>query len=314
MTRKKPGHNLDLGESADAATHKTSPANKDGPEEYTEDASIGGSENGKVKAPHANSADTSSASKSKTHKNQKIVTGELGMVKTNLGLRPSRFGSPFAYSAWLSKHDFFKGLPVESTRVLFDQIVAEAPSLRERFSPSFLLTNDGRNGQFCVYRKREPLGTNSDSGKESNHNSQLELYGFEPNGDQLKLPLFVDPVFVAVHRTHNVRNVLVDSTSSSGSSATTIGSAKNHKVIDVLRVRNPKSGDYEYFVVNTGLDFLSVNGLKVDRTARAGPLPEFAVIEFAVIGFGCSSIFWWRTAAALDYMPVRTSKLSLLTT
>lgn len=271
--------------------------------------SIRRSEDGKTKAPYANSADTSSASKSKNAKKQKIATGESGPVKENLGLRPSRFGSPFAYSAYQNRHDFFKRLLVKSTRVLFDQIVAEAPSLRERLMPGVALTDDGSNGLFCVLKNKESLDTDSDSGEESNSDgSNLALYGFEPGNERMTRALFIDLTSTAVHRTHVFRNVLFDSTSSSDSSSTTSENAKSDKFIDVQRVRNSESGNIEYFILNIGLDFLSTNGTEMNPTVRAGPLPDLAVLEL-----GRSFIFWWRTGAALAYMPVGISTLCLLT-
>lgn len=237
------------------------------------------------------------------------MTGELGPVKEILGLRPSRFGSPFVYSAYQNKHDFFKGLLAKSTRFLFDQVVAEAPKLRDRLSPGLILTDDGSNGLFCGLKKGGSLDTDSDSGEENNSDSSnLALYGFESGENKLTLALFVDPTSTAVHRTHVVRVVLVDLTSSSDSSSTTSENAKANESVDVLRVRNSTSSEFEYFVLNLGSDILSINGINVDPTGKAGPLPDFAVFEL-----GRSSIFWWRTGTALHYMPVRISKLCLLT-
>lgn len=316
MADKKPGQNIRSGESANVSRENT-PAAKDGPEEYTEDFSIGGTEDGKLKAPYADSADTSSASKAKNYSKQKIATGILGRytfpnspmtVKNPLGLKPSRFGSPFAYSAHENKHDFFKGLLAESTRDLFDQVVADASNLREHLLSDVALTDDGSNGQFCVLKKCESSSTDSDSGEETNSDdSKLVLYGFEANEDRLKLDLFVVSASAAVHRTHVVRNDLIGSASSSDASSTTGENTKDDGAIDVRRVQNLKSGETEYFVTKKGLDFLSINGIDVDPTVRAGPLPDFAVFEL-----GHSSVFWWRTAAALDYMPVRDSGVCLL--
>ena len=317
MSHQKPGQNLRSGKSTDVSGEST-PVTKDGPEEYTEDLSIGGSEAGNTKAPYANSADMSSASKANNYKEAEIVTGVLGKktfpnspttVKKPLGLKPSRFGSPFAYAAYQNKHDFFKGLLAESTRDLFDQVVAEASTLRERLSPGTVLTDDGSNGQFCVLKKCESSGTDSESGEESNSDdSKLRLCGFEPNKDRLKLDLFVDSTSAAIYRTHVVRNDLIGSTNSSDASSTTSENAKDDRVIDIQRVQRSKSSDIEYFVQNICLDFLSINGIDVDSTVRAGPLPDFAVFEL-----GHFSIFWWRTAAALDFMPVRDCRLCLLT-
>ena len=318
MARKKPGQNLRSGESVNVSIHETTPVPKDGPEEYTEDSSIRRSEDGKIKAPYANSASTSRASKAKNYRKRETVTGRLGRrtfqnsprtVDRDLVLKSSQFGSPFAYSPYQNKQDFFKGLLAESTRVLFDQVVAETSTLIERLSPGVALTNDGSNGQFCVFKKCEIAGIDSDSREESNsENSKLGLYCFESDEDKLKLAFFVDPTSAALHRTYVVRNGLVGSNDSSDPSSTRSKNSKDDKIIDIRRVRKSQSGEIEYFVINIGLDFLSINGIVVDSTVRAGPLPDFAVLES-----GHSSIFWWRTAAALDYMPVRNSTLCLLT-
>lgn len=72
--------------------------------------------------------------------------------------------------------------------------------------------------------------------------------------------------------------------------------------IEVRRVQDLETGDVDYFVVNEGLN-LRINGICLDRAVAAGLLPDFAVIELEH-----SSFFWWRTAAALDYVPVRGSR------
>ena len=179
---------------------------------------------------------------------------------------------------------FLKGLLAESTRDLFDQVVAEASTLKELLWPGVALTDDGSNGQFCVLKKCESSGTDSDSGEESNSDvSKLRLYGFESNEDRLKLDLFVDPTSAAVHRTHVVRDVLIGSTSSSDASSTTSENVKDDRVIDVRRVRNTRSGKIEYFVINIGLDFLSINGIDVDLPYGLG--------LFQTLRYSSSAIF-----------------------
>lgn len=120
----------------------------------------------------------------------------------------------------------------------------------------------------------------------------------------MELPLFVDATSTAIGRTYVARDELVDSIDSSDSSSTTSGKSEGDKVVDIRRVRSFKTGETEYFVINQELNFLSINGTVVEPTVIAGPLPDFAVLET-----GHKSIFWWRTAAAMDYMPVRGSML-----
>lgn len=297
MTRKKAGQNPTTGDLANVPIHAATPLTKDGPEGYSEDESIGQSEDDETKTSYANFANTSYQSKAKNCREQDIVTGSSGSSKRTLALESSRFGSPFAYLSYQDKHDFFKGLLAESTGILFDQIVAEASTLRERLSRGFAFTNDGSIGQFCMLKECGSPSINSGSGKESNSDdSRLNRYFFGPNDEQLELPLFVDAVSTAIHRTSLARNDLFDS---SNPSSTTSETSRPDNIVDVRRVRISKTGETEYFVINEGLDLLSINGKDVDSTVIAGPLPDFAVFET-----GHTSIFWWRTAAALDYMPV----------
>lgn len=316
MTRSKAGQNPPTRDSADVPAHEATPVIRDGPEGYSEDGSIRRSEKDKTKEPSADSANTSGKSKAKNYRGQDTVTGRFGSgkrtssdsprtIKENLALSSSRFGSPFAYSSNQNKHDFFKGLLPESTCIVFDQVVAEASTLRERLLAGGALTNDGSNGQFCVLKEREFPSINSDSSKESKHDdSKLQFYCFGPSGDdELELLLFVDPSAAANRRTYVVGDNSVDSIDSSDPSSTTSESSKAGKSLEARRVRNSKTGEVEYFVVNNGLDIFSINGTDVGPTTRAGPLPDFAVLEH-----GHFSIFWWRTAAALDYIPSQKRK------
>lgn len=320
MTRIKAGKNLPVEDAAKVPIGEVTPVTKDGPEGYSEDGPIRQSEDDETKAPHASSTSTSSIRKAENYREQDTVRENSGSdrkatpdspqtTKKVIALRSSRFGSPFAYSPYQDKHDFFKGLLAKHTRVLFDRVVAEASFLRKCLSTGAALTNDGRIGYFCVLEERESSSENTDSSEESNSNgSQVILHCFKPNANRFDLSLFVDPTFGAVHRTYIARNNIVDSIDSSDSSSSTSENTDADKILNVCRVRNPSTGEIEYFVVNKGLGLLSINGICVDPTVIAGPLPDFAVLES-----GHFSIFWWRTAAALDYMPVRSSMLCLLT-
>lgn len=317
MTRKKPGQKHPTENSANAPILEATPASKDGPEGYYEDVSIIKFEDDKTKAPYATSANTLSKSKAEIYRERDtvtkssgsgggIITGSPRTIEKDLALKPSRFGSPFAYVSYQNKYDFFKGLLAENTCVLFDQVVAEASTLRERLSRGVALTTDGSNGQFCFLKKCDTLSTNSEA--IDSDDSQLELSCFELNEDRLEIPLFVDPTSAAIHQTHVARDAPVDSINSSDLSSTKIENSKDDRIIDVRRVQNSETGESEYFVMNWSLDLLSINGIDVNPTVRAGPLPDFAVLELERF-----SIFWWRTTAALDFMPVRQSMLRLLT-
>ena len=54
-------------------------------------------------------------------------------------------------------------------------------------------------------------------------------------------------------------------------------------------------------------DDVAINGFHVDQNRIAGPLPDFAVVEVER-----QSYFWWRTADALDYVPVKGSMVCVL--
>ena len=317
MTRKKPEQKQPTGNSANTPIHEATPVTKDGPEGYYEDVSTIKFQSDKPKAPYATSANTLSKSKAEIYRKRDTATGSSGSgggifsgwlstIGKDVALKPSRFGSPFAYGSNQNKHDFFKGLLGENTCVLFDQVVVEASTLRERLSQGVALTADGSNGQFCFLKKPDTPSTNSEA-IDSDH-SQLELSCFEPNEDRLKLPLFVDPTSAAIHQTYVARDAPVDSIDSSDLSSTKIENSKNDRIIDVRRVQNSETGEIEYFVTKRSLDTLSINGIIVNPAVRAGPLPDFAVLELERF-----SIFWWRTTAALDFVPVRESMLRLLT-
>lgn len=219
-----------------------------------------------------------------------------------------RFGSPFAYSSYRDKHDFFKGLLAKSTRVLFDRVVAEASTLMMSISTDVPLTNDGRIGWFCFLEECESSSKNSGSSEASNINgSQVVLQCFGSNTNRFELSLFVDPTFAAIHGAYVTRNDIVGSIDSSDSSSLTSENIIADNILDVRRVRDSGTGNIDYFVVNKNLDRLSINGMDVNLPKIGGPLPDFAVLEI-----GRHTIFWWRTAAALRYMPVREIQVPCL--
>ncbi len=323
MTRNRGEQKLPTAKSAKTSIDEATPGapvTKDGPEGYHEDASIRQFEEDTTNAQYAKSANILSKSKAENYRERDTVTGNFisgrksitGSPRTTekvLALKASRFGSPFAYVSYQSRHDFFKGLLAKKTSFLFDRVVAEASTLRERLSPGVALTSDGSNGQFCFLKQCHSPNIDPDSSGECKSNdSQLELRCFQPNTDRLKLPVFVDSPSAAIHQVSVSKNHPINSIDFSDYSSTNRESSKAENLMGVHRVRNSETGDVEYFVVNQSLNVLSINGIDVDPTVRAGPLPDFAVLEL-----GQFSIFWWRTAAALDYMPVRGSMLCLLT-
>ncbi|CAD6580995.1 MAG: hypothetical protein ASARMPREDX12_000332 [Alectoria sarmentosa] len=67
---------------------------------------------------------------------------------------------------------------------------------------------------------------------------------------------------------------------------------------DVHIRKNYKTDEVDYFVANEKLNLLIINEKHIGRKLAAGPLPDFAVILI-----NRSVIFWWRTRAAMDYIP-----------
>ena len=59
------------------------------------------------------------------------------------------------------------------------------------------------------------------------------------------------------------------------------------------------------FVINPGHAHFLLNGVSVDKSMLAGPLPDFAVIEV-----DDSVAFWWRNCEACDYKPAILAKNS----
>ena len=211
MTRKIVGHNLLREESAQTSFFEVQPVTKDGPERFFEGEPVSQFEDHGIKAPHANSANTSNRSKTKNLRQFNDETEHSGsgrgttldsprVKQGRLTLKPSRFGSPLAYESYQNKHDFFKGLLSKNTRVLFDQVVTEASTLRERLSEEAAFTNNGRNSYFCALKDRESSNIDSDLDEESDSGeSKLQLHCFGPNDDRLRLPLFVGSTSVNTH-------------------------------------------------------------------------------------------------------------------
>lgn len=75
--------------------------------------------------------------------------------------------------------------------------------------------------------------------------------------------------------------------------------------LDFRVLKNAKSDEMDYFVVNEKKDVFIINEKMIGKKLAAGPLPDFAVILV-----GCYVVFWWRTQAALDYMPEAVSQVS----
>ena len=278
----------------------------DGPEELSEHAASDHSEEEETGLVYADSAespsesptsDSSSEGEASNYQQQDTVMGDpesstgspSDSSRKILALNPAPFGSPFAYVSYQNKPDFFKGLLVENTRALFDQVVADALRLKKRLmhrddsTKDGNLADDGSSPHLCVLEKDEDHGLEFDSSKESN-NRKLDIYSFSSDEPEKRIPMYADPNFVAHSRTNVARGDPVDP----------------DKGFDVYRHRNLETSELEYFVENEHSVYLLINGIRVDSSVRAGPLPSFAVLELQDF-----SMFWWRTVAALEYMPVR---------
>ena len=191
------------------------------------------------------------------------TTSELSRAKLrHMPLPPARFGSPFTYKSYQNKEDFFVGLLDKGTRVLFDQVVAEALTLREPLSMTLSPSGNSDNPHLCWLKGRESLSKDADISKESDTNeSKLEFRTFHTD----------------------CNTWLIDADWG----------------IEVVRDRESKPGEIQYFVINHGQNVFRVNDWWVDPAVMAGPLPDFAVFQTAQYSY-----FWWRTATALDYKPV----------
>ena len=160
----------------------------------------------------------------------------------SMTLPPARFGSPFTYRPYQNKQDFFVGLLDKGTRVLFDQVVAEALTLREDLSTEPSLTDNGDNPHVCFLRGRESSSQDTEISEESDTNeSKLEIRVFHTNS----------------------KSWLLDA----------------DMAIEVQRDRGSKPGVIQYFIINNGLNGFRVNDWWVEPSVMAGPLPDFAVIQ-----------------------------------
>ena len=83
--------------------------------------------------------------------------------------------------------------------------------------------------------------------------------------------------------------------------ATTPGAA-----FDVRVCKNAKTDDIDYFIINKDYDLFIINDRVVGRRLAAGPLPDFAVILT-----DRWVMFWWRSRAAMDYVPRAVLEVSV---
>lgn len=74
--------------------------------------------------------------------------------------------------------------------------------------------------------------------------------------------------------------------------------------LEIRASRNARTGEIGYFVVNEQRN-LHINENLIARNSVAGPLPDFAVIQ---IGYWV--VFWWRSRAAMGYVPEMVSQAS----
>ena len=124
------------------------------------------------------------------------------MEQRRITLKPSRFGSPFAYQSYQNKQDFFKWRLAQSTDLLFYQVVAEASIFKELLSQKLALTDNHPKGLFCGLKDYDLLNIGSDCSEESDRNeTRLQIYDFGPGEEILRLPSFVDPTNVTICQT-----------------------------------------------------------------------------------------------------------------
>lgn len=74
--------------------------------------------------------------------------------------------------------------------------------------------------------------------------------------------------------------------------------------LEVRVCRNARTGEIGYFLVNEQRN-LFINENLIARNSMAGPLPDFAVIQ---VGYWV--VFWWRSRAAMGYIPETMSQVS----
>lgn len=286
MAGKKAGHNLPNADSAKTPpTREATPVSSNGPEDYSGYGAAAQPEGDRIEAASTRSSSQSSKVKAKIHENHDTgtdiprsatssVPDPSAVISNYHAIKPSLYGSPFAYASCQNKHEFFKGLLPESTCLLFDQIVAEAPSLSKRLHKDPGLTYTGSYGHFCALKKRKI------------NNTKLQIYSYGPDIVELSLPMSADSTAASKHPTNVGRS----------NPARSIGSGSCFTG-DVLRVR--KNRENEYFIMENEFDHLHINSTKMDPNTVAGPLPDFAVLELRDMSY-----LWWRTATALEYMPV----------
>lgn len=218
MTLRKPGHNLSKDHSAKVSSHEAISTVKDGPEGYYEDEQIAESEYKRIEASYADSTAAQSQGKANRYRKHKYETRsrdkDTGTTANSptlkarcLALRPSRFGTPFAYESYQTKPDFFKGLFRGSTRLLFDQVVAEASTLKELLLRNLAPRKTGGKGVFCALKKCDPLKVDFDTSEGSDGGgSKLQLHVFEPRRRNLQLHLFVNRATAPNRRTDFVQD------------------------------------------------------------------------------------------------------------
>lgn len=84
--------------------------------------------------------------------------------------------------------------------------------------------------------------------------------------------------------------------------------SKAHKVLNICRFQRTielggaQPGEFRHFIAHFDRTPLAINGIPIGSSTLAGPLPEFAVIEIKG-----SLLFWWGSAAALDFVPEANS-------
>ena len=191
----------------------------DGPEGWSEHAVSDQSEEDETGQAHVDSAESpsesapselSSEGEASDYKQQDTVKGgsESGTgfpsdsPRKILALNPAPFGSPLVYASYQNKPDFFKGLLVENTRALFDQVVADAPSLRHHLLTRDASTKDGNltdggSGPYmCLLGNVKDSGLRVDSSKQSN-NRKLDLLDFPFSETESSILVYADPNSVA---------------------------------------------------------------------------------------------------------------------
>ena len=155
---------------------------------------------------------------------------------------PARFGTPFTYIRYENKEDFFIGLLDQTTRFLFDQVVAEAKILRERLSTAFSLADNRDNPHVCYLKRRESSSKDTDISEGSDTNkSNLEICAFPTDTNRWQLDADL--------------------------------------VVEAHCDRESRSGETQYSVMSNGCDTFHVNGWLVGSGVMAGPLPDFAVFQ-----------------------------------